>query len=115
MKRVLGILAVGFAIALGGAAAAQETQGPGLGLETSNAAPLTLAPGTGFRHAIAMHGEPHYAEGFAHFDYADPLATHGGELVIPEVDTFDSLNPFIVTGAPAWPVYYYVFDRLMAR
>lgn len=115
MKRVLGILAVGFAIALGGAATAQETQGPGLGLEAPSAAPLTLAPGTGFRHAIAMHGAPAYAVDFEHFDYADPLATHGGELVIPEVDTFDSLNPFIVTGTPAWPVYYYVFDRLMAR
>jgi len=113
MQRLLGIAAMGLALAFGKAVSAQEAQGPGLrlGEETQ----VTLSPGTGFRHAIAMHGEPHYADGFAHFDYADPLATPGGELVIPEVDTFDSLNPFIITGTPAWPVYYYVFDRLMAR
>ncbi len=113
MKRMLGIVAMGLALAFGTAVSAQETQGPGLRLGEET--PVTLSPGTGFRHGIAMHGEPHYAEGFDHFDYADPLATPGGELVIPEVDTFDSLNPFIITGTPAWPVYYYVFDRLMAR
>jgi len=110
---MLGIVAMGLALAFGTAVSAQETQGPGLRLGED--APTTLSPGTGFRHAIAMHGAPKYAEGFDHFDYADPLATPGGELVIPEVDTFDSLNPFIITGTPAWPVYYYVFDRLMAR
>jgi len=113
MKRMLGIVAMGLALAFGTAVSAQETQGPGLRLGED--APTTLSPGTGFRHGIAMHGAPKYAEGFDHFDYADPLATPGGELVIPEVDTFDSLNPFIITGTPAWPVYYYVFDRLMAR
>jgi len=116
MLRVLGIVATVWGL-MGSMALAQEVQGPGVDLLRLNdaAETRTLAPGTGFRHAIAMHGEPRYAQGFAHFDYAEPLATPGGELVIPEVDTFDSLNPFIITGTPAWPVYYYVFDRLMAR
>ena len=29
-------------------------------------------------HAIAMHGEPALAKGFAHLPYADPAAPKGG-------------------------------------
>ncbi len=118
MQRLLGI-AMGAWAGLwlaGGIALAQEIQGPGLLLGATPESELReLSPGTGFRHAIAMHGEPRHSAGFTHFSYAEPLATAGGELVVPDVDTFDSLNPFIITGTPAWPVYYYVFDRLMAR
>jgi len=112
MSRVLGLIVAAFFGAALSGAMAQEVQGPDLRLTPE---PMVIAPGTGFRHGIAMHGEPKYADGFTHFDYAEPLATSGGELVIPEIDTFDSLNPFVITGTPAWPTYYYVFDRLMAR
>jgi len=74
-----------------------------------------LSLGTGPRHAIAMHGEPKYGSGFRNFDYAEPLATRGGELIIPEIGTFDTLNPLIISGTPAWPIYYYAHDRLMMR
>jgi len=115
MQRFWGMVATAAAaLLLVTAAFAQEVQGPDLQL-SNDAAPITLSPGLGLHHSIAMHGEPKYPDNFQHFDYADPLATPGGELVVPEVDTFDSLNPFIVTGTPAWPAYYYVFDRLMAR
>ncbi|MBV8768868.1 MAG: hypothetical protein JO094_08245, partial [Hyphomicrobiales bacterium] len=49
-------------------------------------------------HAVAMHGEPALAEGFAHFPYADPAARRGGRLVLGVQGTFDSLNPLIVSG-----------------
>ncbi len=114
MRRLLGPLLgyVAAALLMSGLSFAQEIQGPSLRLDTGLS---ELSPGLGPRHAIAMHGEPKYGPDFTHFDYAEPLATPGGELVIPQIDTFDSLNPFIITGTPAWPVYYYVVDRLMAR
>ena len=58
----------------------------------------TASPGTGARHAIAMHGAPRYEAGFSGFDHVDPFAIKGGELAVGEVGTFDSLNPFIVQG-----------------
>lgn len=50
---------------------------------------------------IAMHGEPKYGPGFAHFDYVNPDAPKGGNLTMAAIGTFDNLNPFIVKGAPA--------------
>jgi microcin C transport system substrate-binding protein len=50
---------------------------------------------------VAMHGTPKYGPGFAHFDYVDPNAPKGGSLAMAAIGTFDSLNPFIVKGAPA--------------
>ena len=59
----------------------------------------TLSPGTGPKHAIAMHGEPLYGPDFENFNYIDPYAEQGGELRLGIVGSFDSLNPFIVQGA----------------
>lgn len=52
-------------------------------------------------HAIAMHGEPKYGPGFAHFDYVDPRAPKGGELRLAAEGTFDSFHPFIPRGTAA--------------
>ena len=57
-----------------------------------------LSPGTGPRHAIAMHGEPKYPQGFAAFPFIDPDAEQGGDLLLGLLGTFDSLNPYIVQG-----------------
>ncbi|MEM8916878.1 MAG: extracellular solute-binding protein, partial [Pseudomonadota bacterium] len=73
------------------------------------------APGTGFKHGIAMHGEPKHADGFAHFDFANPDAPQGGELVRGVVGAFDSLNPFIVKGSTAAGVSSHHFASLMYR
>lgn len=51
--------------------------------------------------AIAMHGEPRYPADAGHFGYVDPNAPKGGSLVLGNVGSFDSLNPFIVRGVPA--------------
>jgi microcin C transport system substrate-binding protein len=61
------------------------------------AAPARAAPAEG----VAMHGEPKYGPGFTHFDYVDPDAPKGGNLAMAAIGTYDSLNPFIVKGAPA--------------
>jgi peptide/nickel transport system substrate-binding protein len=47
-------------------------------------------------HAIAMHGKPALAAGFAHFPYVRPDAPKGGTISYGVVGTFDSLNPFIL-------------------
>ena len=66
------------------------------------------------KHAIAMHGEPKYAAGFSHFDYANPDAPKGGTLRLSRLGSFDSLNPFIIKGKPAdgWRL---VHERLLER
>ena len=52
-------------------------------------------------HAMAMHGAPKYGPDFQHLDYVNVDAPKGGELKLNVIGTFDSLNPFIVKGAPA--------------
>jgi peptide/nickel transport system substrate-binding protein len=67
------------------------------------------------RHAIAMHGEPAYAEDFSHFRYANPNAPKGGRLTQAFIGTFDSLNPLIVRGNPFQQMRGYVLESLLAR
>jgi peptide/nickel transport system substrate-binding protein len=78
------------------------------------------------RYAIAMHGEPALAEGFAAARYVNPDAPKGGRLVEGVLGSFDSLNPFIVKGLVAQglrspfvsgsnAISGYVVESLMAR
>jgi len=53
------------------------------------------------RHAFATLGEPSYPPDFRHFRYANPTAPRGGTVVLWFNGSFDSLNPFILTGVPA--------------
>jgi len=83
----------------------------------------TLSPGTGPKHAIAMHGTPLYGEDFKGFAYIDRNAEQGGELTLGVAGTFDSLNPFIIQGnAPTValetaysPVQLHTVEGLMTR
>ena len=54
-------------------------------------------------HAIAMHGEPKYDAGFAHFEYVNPDAPKGGRMRQGARGTFDSFNPWIDKGSPVSP------------
>lgn len=63
---------------------------------------------------IALHGDTKYAEGFAHFEYASPDAVKGGEVRLASIGTFDSLNPYILSGLPAAGSDM-VFETLMAQ
>jgi microcin C transport system substrate-binding protein len=51
--------------------------------------------------AFAMRGTPKYGADFSHFDYVRADAPKGGNIVLAEPGTFDSLNPFILKGVPA--------------
>ena len=53
------------------------------------------------KSAIAQFGEPLYADGFAHFPYADPNAKKGGRIVLGAFGSFDTLNFYVLKGD--WP------------
>jgi len=86
--------------------------GPSLSL-AGTAAPPTTEKGL-ISPAIAMHGVPRYPPGFAAFDYVNPDAPKGGTLRTALAGGFDSLNPFIVRGRPAFGLES-LFESLMAR
>jgi peptide/nickel transport system substrate-binding protein len=65
--------------------------------------------------AIAMHGSPALADGFAAFPYVNPDAPKGGRMVEGVLGTFDSLNPLIVQGLAVQSIRGYVVESLMAR
>jgi peptide/nickel transport system substrate-binding protein len=64
---------------------------------------------------IAMHDSPKYGAAFTHFDYVNPDAPKGGALRLGVFGSFDSLNPFIVKGAPVAGMREYVYETLLAR
>ena len=65
--------------------------------------------------AIAMHGTPKFAPGFAHLPYADPAAKSGGEIVLGQTGSFDTLNPLIIKGEPAAGLREWLYEPLMMR
>ena len=68
--------------------------------------------------AIAQYDQPKYPANFTHFDYADPDAPNTGTLSFEnynELQSYDSLNPFLVRGAPAPDIQNLMFDTLMQR
>jgi len=76
-------------------------------------------------HGLSAFGDLKYAIDFPHFDYVNPDAPKGGRLAtlpVQGVNTFDSLNAFILKGDPAAgfslgtsDVNSIVFDSLMTR
>ncbi|MEN8169086.1 MAG: extracellular solute-binding protein [Pseudomonadota bacterium] len=61
----------------------------------------------------AMGYTPKYANGFSHFDYVNPDAPRGGELVLSSVGSFDSFNPYILKGINAEGLSTLMFETLM--
>jgi len=78
---------------------------------------LAVAPGAVAdpKPSIAMHGEPALSADFKSFPYVDADAPKGGSITYGVLGTFDSVNPFIVTGAPCPGVNTLVFETLMMR
>jgi microcin C transport system substrate-binding protein len=69
------------------------------------------------RHGISVFGDLKYPPDFAHFDYVNPDAPKGGRLDtmgILAIDTFDSLNGYILKGDAAQNIEL-LFDSLMVR
>lgn len=53
------------------------------------------------RHGFAVLGSLKYGPEFTHFEYADPEAPKGGELVLSFQGSFDSVTPFLLKGVSA--------------
>ncbi|MCR9111755.1 MAG: extracellular solute-binding protein [Rhodobacteraceae bacterium] len=59
-------------------------------------------------HGYSFFGELKYPEDYTHFDYVNPDAPKGGEIVIAQAGTFDSMNPYTRNGrrgALSWMMY----------
>lgn len=54
-----------------------------------------------WHHAISLGNEPMYKADFTHYDYVDVNARKGGQFNDSRIGTFNSFNPYIVTGTPA--------------
>lgn len=66
--------------------------------------------------AIAMHGEPALAPGFANLPYVNPDAPKGGRLTLAYEGAFDSLNPYNVRAlSTAQGLTGNVYQTLMMR
>ena len=65
-------------------------------------------------HGVSVFGDLKYGADFTHLDYVNPDAPKGGRLRLWGLDTFETLNPFILKGQKeSWNAL--VFDTLMAR
>ncbi len=65
-------------------------------------------------HGLSAFGDLKYPRDFPSFDYVDPNAPKGGTLRLRGIDSFDSLNPFILKGVAA-DYAGLVFESLMTR
>ena len=65
-----------------------------VGAATANAEPRTS-------HGFSTFGDLKYGPGFAHFDYVNPDAPKGGTIKLRDLDSFDTVNPFLLKGKPA--------------
>ena len=71
--------------------------------------PADRSPTPGY----ALLGKPSLPPDFAHFPYVNPEAPKGGEIVLADIGSFDSLNPFIVRGTAPSDLTL-VWDSLLA-
>ena len=60
---------------------------------------------------LSLYGEPKY-KSLKNFDYVNPNAPKGGRIVLPAYGGFDSFNPFIFKGVPAYEAAGLTFDTL---
>ena len=81
----------------------------GIFLASVWATPAMSAPAMGLGYT------PKYPANFSHFDYVNPDAPKGGELVLSEFGNFDGLNPFLLKGISAGKITELVFETLMEQ
>jgi len=64
---------------------------------------------------VALGYTPKYPPGFHHFDYLNPNAPRGGDLILSAFGNFDSFNPYQLKGIPAAGLSELVFESLMEQ
>ena len=84
-------------------------------LQVAAAPCLGIAQPAASKRAIAMQGEPKFADGFAHFNSVNANAPKGGRMTQGVLGSFDTTNPFIIKGVPVAGVRDNVTESLMAR
>ena len=65
--------------------------------------------------SVALGYTPKYPVDFEHFDYVDPNAPQGGELILSGFGNFDSFNPFILKGVSVDGLGALVLEPLMVQ
>ena len=65
--------------------------------------------------SVALGYTPKYPPGFQHFDYVNPDAPRGGDLILSAFGNFDSFNPYQLKGIPAAGLAELVFEPLMEQ
>ncbi|MFN3952971.1 MAG: extracellular solute-binding protein [Pararhodobacter sp.] len=80
-------------------------------LAVSLAGPAPAQPA----HGIAMYGTPALPPDFVSLPHVNPDAPQGGRLVLAELGSFDSLNPFIRLGSAPWGVGLLTVESLLGR
>ncbi|MBF68281.1 MAG: hypothetical protein CMQ29_11375, partial [Gammaproteobacteria bacterium] len=74
--------------------------------------------GSQFHHGFSFFGKLEYPSDFKHFNYANPDAPIGGDMILPVVGTFNSFTPWIQKGInPAGygfvGSFIFIFDRVL--
>jgi microcin C transport system substrate-binding protein len=67
---------------------------------TAALATATQASDPSKSHGLSAFGDLKYSGDFKHFDYVNPNAPKGGAIRLAGIDSFDSLNPYILKGVP---------------
>ncbi len=62
-----------------------------------------------------MHGRPALPDGFEQFPYANAGAPRQGSIVLAQLNSFDSLNPFIPIGSAPDAAMRFVLQSMMIR
>ena len=65
--------------------------------------------------SIGLGYTPKYPADFTHFDYVNPDATKGGEIILNGNGNFDSFNSFALKGVKAEGLSELVFESLMVQ
>lgn len=65
------------------------------------------------KHGLSIFGDLKYGPDFKHFDYVNPDAPKAGKMSTIGGLSFDSFNPFILTGDPEAGVGGLTFDTLL--
>ncbi|MAZ02094.1 MAG: hypothetical protein CMN56_03045 [Sneathiella sp.] len=52
-------------------------------------------------YGLSVFGDLKYGPDFTHFDYVNPNAPKGGTIKLRDLDSFDTVNPFLLKGNPA--------------
>ncbi|WP_137702768.1 extracellular solute-binding protein [Marimonas lutisalis] len=64
-------------------------------------------------HGYSYFGDLKYPADFLHFDYVNPDAPKGGEIVLYSLGTFDSLNPYTRKGRASGTLIWSTYESLL--